>query len=170
MPWNPAALDAPSRQQAELAAPPDRLGTRCGLELSVGRGDLRLDGVPGDVQLAGDLTQRQVRREELQHADLRRGQRDRTGEAGGRSGLRDQAREPVGELVDLRAQHAFAQEVAEVLTRLLEPPPGGDRVAGLQGGSSQHDATCAPYQGTFSGEVSAAIRCTTPTWRRMELV
>src|SRR3954447_13457019 len=147
MPWNPAALGAPSRQQAELAAPPDRLGTRGGLELSVGRGDLRLDRVPGDVQLAGDLTERQVRREELQHADLRRGQRDRTGEAGGGTGLRDQAPELVRELVDLRAQHAFAQEVAEVLARLLELPPGGDRVAGLQGGSSKHDAHVPPVPG-----------------------
>ncbi len=64
-------------EQAEVAASGYGLGPGGALELLVDRGDMGLHGVAGDVQLLADLPEREVGRQQLEHAHFRRGQRHR---------------------------------------------------------------------------------------------
>ena len=130
------ARRSPPAQQPELSPSPDGLGARVGLQLAVGGRDLGLDGVAGDVQLLRDLTERQVRRKELQDADLRSRQCHRARQPRGPARAGDQ----VGQLLELVPQHAFGHQVAEGLLGLLDPRSGRERFAGLERGAPQHDA------------------------------
>ena len=113
----------------------DGFGAAGTLELPVDRGDLRLHGVAGDVQLLGDLAEREVGGQQLEDPHLRPGQRHRArapdvsvvaGEAG---------HDPAQAL----SKRSLGQQCGQLPSGLLRPEARGGDVTQLEKDLGERD-------------------------------